>query len=284
MSKHFSFSDPTKWDIHADKYNDAAGKSSSRGIDHLISLVETLDPPLSAPDARAIDLGAGTGTLSFKLSKKYPKLPILATDISPGMLEQIMASPLLVPTITTQVADMRAPIGGAAIEGSFSHVFSTMAIQILPDPAGNGTLAEWARLLKADGIVAIAVWELDQKCGPHTLWAEAATAADPTYVNPPFLNPDQWLGLSQLEEGLKIAGFLDVKAESHPVGFSLGKEGFMDFFWRSRNPMPIQRQESFKGDLTKVEVEMERLLDEVYDGGRNIPLSIGIATGRKPRA
>ena len=137
-------SNPNSWDTAAAQYNNAVGRSSQLGAIHLISLTETLELPLSAPGARAIDLGAGTGSLTYQLAARYPELPILATDVSPSMLDQLMVNATA--NITTQVADMRAPVVGAAAEASFSHVFSTMAIQLLPDPAADGTLAEWARL------------------------------------------------------------------------------------------------------------------------------------------
>lgn len=276
------FSDPKTWSNHAKRYDDAVGRSSSVGIKQLISLTQKLRPSLSAPDARAIDLGAGTGSLAFQLAAIFPQLPILATDISSGMLDQITANPLATPNITVQVADMKSPVGGEAEEGSFTHVFSTMAVQALPDPVGNGYLAEWARLLKPDGIVAIAVWDFDQNCGPHALWAEAAVAVDPSYVNPPLLPKGHWNGLAELEAGLNAAGYRDVKATSYPLGFDVGKEGFMQFFWESGNPMPLERQESFKGDLNKVKVEMERVLDQKYEGGKSIPLFAGLAVGRRP--
>lgn len=92
-----------------------------------------------------------------------------------------------------------------------------------------------------------------------------------------------WVGLAHLKEGLLAAGFRDVKSESRQVGFNIGKEGFIRFFWESKNPMPLDRQASFKGDLTKVRIEMERLLDEVYDGGKSISLGVGLAVGRKPK-
>ena len=67
------------------------------------------------------------------------------------------------------------------------------------------------------------------------------------------------------------------------IGFNMGKEGFLKFFWESGNPMTIERQSTFeKGDLVKVRGEVERLLDDVYDRGRNIPLSAALAVGRKP--
>lgn len=50
-------------------------------------------------------------------------------------------------------------------------------------------------------------------------------------------------------------------AEVHDIGFDVGKEGFMQFFWESGNPLAIDRQSSFKGDLGKVRIEMEREQD-----------------------
>lgn len=277
-------SDPQKWDAAAAQYNDAVGRSSRLGAARLIAMANALHP-LDTPTARAIDLGAGTGSVTHLLAEKYPELPILATDISPGMLHQLMsiAKDHARTKITTQVVDMAAPVGSAAAKGAFSHVFSTMAIQVLPDPAGEGTLAQWARLLQPDGIVAIGIWDFDENCGPHALWAEAAKAVDPSYVNPPLLLPRHWTGRAELEEGLKKAGFTDVQSEVMQLGFDIGKEGFMRFFWESGNPMPKDRQSSFEGDLGKVKVEMERILDEVYDSGSKIPLSAALAVGRKPK-
>ncbi|KAH6672059.1 S-adenosyl-L-methionine-dependent methyltransferase [Halenospora varia] len=138
LSKEFV--GPKKWNDAAKQYNDAV-----------------------------IDLGAGTGSLDHLLAARYPDIPILATDISPGMLETLMSNATPNTKITTQVADMKHPIGGAATEGSFSHVFSTVAIQIFLDPTSEGILAEWTRLLKPDGLLAITIWDFDENCGPHAL-------------------------------------------------------------------------------------------------------------------
>lgn len=177
---------------------------------------------------------------------------------------------------------MAAPISGLVTAGSFSHVFSTMAIQNLPSPASEGVLAQWARLLAPNGIVAIAMWDFDEKCGPHTLWAEATVAVDPSYVSPPMVPARHWTGCKELDEGLREAGFTEVRSEVCEIGFDVGKEGFLKFFLESGNPLAVDRRGSFKGDLGKVKVEMERLLDEVYEGGRKIPLSAALAVGRKP--
>ncbi|KAL6714527.1 hypothetical protein ACLMJK_007952 [Lecanora helva] len=275
--------DPAKWDNAATQYNDAVGRSSSNGAARLITLAEALCP-FSIPNACAIDLGAGTGSLTHQLANYAPTLPILATDISPGMLKELMSlrSDPATSNISCQVADMAAPVGGAITEGVYSHVFSTMAIQVLPAPDEEGTLHQWARLLAPNGIVAIAIWDFDENCGPHAIWAEAALAVDSGYINPPLVPPRHWTGRAQLEAGLKAEGFRDVKAEVYHIGFDVGREGFMRFFWESENPMAVERRSSFKGDLSKVRQQMGKLLDDKYDGGRKIPLSAALAVGQKP--
>lgn len=153
---------------------------------------------------------------------------------------------------TSNVSDMATPVGGGAAEAAFSHVSSTMAIHVLPAPDETGTLAQWARLLAPDGIVAMGMWDFDENYGPHALWAEAAVAVDSRYVNPPLLPSRHWTGCAQLRAGLKAAGFRDVETEVHESGFDVGKERVMRFFWDSGNPMAVDRQSSFKGDLKKV--------------------------------
>jgi SAM-dependent methyltransferase len=181
-------SDPKQWDNAAAEYNNAVGKSSRLGAARLITLANELHS-LSSSNARAIDHGAGTGSFTHLLSDAFPSLPILSTDISPGILGQLksIADSTGKENITTQVVDMASPAGGAAAEGSFSHVFSTMAIQVLPDTADEGTLDKWASLLAPGGVIAFGVWDFDEKCGPNIIWAEAAQALDSSYESLPML-------------------------------------------------------------------------------------------------
>ncbi|KAL8993187.1 MAG: hypothetical protein Q9169_006531 [Polycauliona sp. 2 TL-2023] len=290
------WSDSDNWDAAATQYNDAVGRSSRLVANRLITLANSL-LALSSPSARAIDLGAGTGSLTHQLAASYPALPILATDISVAMLEQLMATRADPgsDTVRTSVMDMANPFAANRstldgetsniTEGSFSHVFSTMAIQVLPAPDETGVLEQWARLLTADGVLAIAMWDFDENCGPHALWAEAAVSVNPTYRNPPILPPQHWTGLAQLKRGLETMGFQDIAAEVMEIGFDVGKEGFMRFFWESGNPMATDRMGSWgeRGGLDKVKEKMGELLNEKFEGGRKIPLSAALAVGRRPK-
>ncbi|TVY83635.1 Cytochrome P450 monooxygenase aclL [Lachnellula suecica] len=209
-----------------------------------IEAADTLDGKLDWNDQRVFTV-VERKPFDIRLRKKT--VPILATDISPGMLEQLSLLKATGSNITSQIADMASPIGRSATEGSFSHVFSTMAIQALPEPSKEGILHQWARLLAPDGIVAIGMLDFDEHCGPIQIWAEAAMAVDLHCVSRPILQAPHWTGCQQLEEGLKEAGFRDVRSEVFELVFDIGKERFIRFFWENLNPMIVDKQSTFKG-------------------------------------
>ena len=73
-------------------------------------------------------MGAETGSLTHILAAEYPDLPILATDISPGMLSQLCAirseKSLVCDHNTTQILEMAHPITSDTTPGSFTHIFA----------------------------------------------------------------------------------------------------------------------------------------------------------------
>lgn len=269
------------WDNAAAQYNNAVGRMSRSGADRLVTLADELHS-LDCPDNNAIDLGAGTGSLTNTLSSRFPTLPILATDISERMLEELRAStPVLSRNmVSTRVLDMADLSAYGVPEESFSHAFSTFALQAIegqPQDAIQGI----HRILRPHGTVALAIWDFDGMCGPHQIWREAAQSVDSAYVNPPILSESNWTGLRQLEAGLKRAGFREIKRESFRCHFDVGTKGFMEFFWESGNPMPKDRIRSFRGDIEKVKVAMEKLLNERYHNGRSIFVDTALALARK---
>ena len=266
------------WNVAASDYDLAVGRCSRIAADRLITMADSLRP-LDAVGQTSIELGAGTGSLTHLLRRRFDQLPILATDIAPNMLEVLRTTGSGNP-VDTQVLDMADPITSKTAEGTFTHVFCSMALQTLPEPVL--AVEQWKRLLVPGGIMAVGIWDFDEPCGPHAIWQEAAQMVDPAYVNPPILQAGRWTGLKQLEVGLRAADLVDVRSESCQCGFDVGSEGFMHFFWESRNPMPVERQLSFgDGDLEQVRVAMASVLKEKYDEGRSIPLFTGLAVGRK---
>ncbi|KAI9660344.1 MAG: hypothetical protein M1821_009694 [Bathelium mastoideum] len=275
------------WDNAAASYDNAIGRVTELAADRLIDIALKLSP-LSASETRAIDLGAGTGSLTRRLAARFPSLPILATDISAQMLKELQAKHQREQSngnqshVMTQILDFNTPVTAATPESSFSHVFSTMALQTNVYPEEDGLLKTWGRLLRPGGVLAIAIWILDEQCGPIQIWTQAATKADPDYRNPPILPGRPWLTLADLERGVRLAGFNDIRAEECGIGLNIGVDGFQQWFWDSDNPMPKGRKETFNGDLAPVKAEMERVLREQFGGGRHIPLSTALVVAKKP--
>lgn len=269
------------WDDAAAQYNNGVGRMSRSGADRLVTLVDELHS-FDYPDNNAIDLGAGTGSLTHALSSRFPTLPILATDISERMLEELRAStPVLSKKmVSTRILDMADTSAPGVSEESFSHAFSTFALQAI-EGQPQDVIQGIHRILRPHGTVALAIWDFDEWCGPHQIWREAAQSVDSAYVNPPILSEPQWTGLRQLEAGLERAGFREIKTEIFRCHFDVGTKGFMDFFWESGNPMPKDRLRSFKGDIEKVKVAMEKILNEKYHDGRSIFVDTALALARK---
>ena len=75
-AEEFTLADPNKWNPAAVRYDDAVGRSSRAGAAQLIQLADALHSLSTTPNSRAIDLGAGTGSLTHRLATYAPDLPI----------------------------------------------------------------------------------------------------------------------------------------------------------------------------------------------------------------
>lgn len=141
----------SKWDSHASKWSSAIQTITLAPCTSLLSQVDARLPFDSTPSASVLDNGAGSGMLTSLLRERYPSLPILATDISPGMLETLRQK---LPGVETRVLNAEGLDG--LEHGAFSHVLSTFVVNFLADPARG--VAEMARVARPGGVVAIANW------------------------------------------------------------------------------------------------------------------------------
>lgn len=269
------------WNPAAATYNDSVGPSSGLAAPPIIASAHSLSP-IDDPSANLLELGAGTGSLTLALARRFPHAPLLATDISPAMLSELRAAAATagVPAIETRVVDMTEPVTPQTPVGAFSHVFCFMALQNLPDP--GAAIAQWLRLLAPGAILAVGIWDFDLPCGPYEIWHKTARAVDPKHVVTPMLPEGRWTGRRQLEKGMMERGLNDVRVEEHEVGFNIGIEGFMRFFWESGSPFPLEKRTGRSSeDVTALKKAMLVILGEEYDDGKSIPLWTALAVGRK---
>ena len=120
-------------------------------------VVRGLREGLDLVGMRALEVGAGTGLLSFALSGDLGR--ILATDPSSGMVDVLEEK--IRESGVSNVRALRADDSLAGVEGPFDLVVSQMALHHVPDV--DAFLARARTLLRAGGWIAIA--DLDPEDG-----------------------------------------------------------------------------------------------------------------------
>lgn len=109
------------------------------------------------------------------LRTRFPNIPIVAADLSPGMLEKIEKK--LLPQVKCQVLDAidLSPI----VDRTFTHSLSTFMIQFTPDPFG--ALKEMYRVTKSGGTLGLCMW--GELCFDAP-WEETVRQFEPDYTYP----------------------------------------------------------------------------------------------------
>lgn len=120
-------------------------------------LLERLDL-LSAPPARILDVGAGTGRLSGLLKRRYPKAEVLALDLSLGMLRLAKRHGSWWRSLRQIAGDAQAlPLA----DGSVDLLVSNLCLQWVDQL--DAAFHEFRRVLRPGG------WMLISSFGPDTL-------------------------------------------------------------------------------------------------------------------
>jgi SAM-dependent methyltransferase len=129
---------------------------------------------------RVLDVGCGTGSLSFTLPEIANVAAVAGIDLTPAFVE-FARTRSTDPRFTFRQADARAlPFE----DDSFDRAYSMLVLQFIPDAAR--AVSEMRRVVRPGGTVTAAVWD-DFSGLPHVrlLWDTAATL-DPSIERPLF--------------------------------------------------------------------------------------------------
>ncbi len=129
-------------------------------IEKLIRKVQHFALPF---EPRILEIGAGTGTLTRKLSQLWPHAEYIVTDLSPDMLKKARSNIGTRPGINYVAMDA----GKLAVEGPFDLIVSSMILHWLPDPLQS--ILDIGKLLVPGGVFAFAF--LEQKS--FSSWRQA---------------------------------------------------------------------------------------------------------------
>lgn len=125
------------------------------------------------PGGRVLDVGSGTGALSFALLKSAACEEVVGIDPSSSFVD---------------FAIDQSAIGKAAFEvgdaqelrfedGSFSHCLSLLVVNFIPDP--EQAMREMVRVTESGGVIAAAVWDYREGMEMLRVFWDEAVALDP---------------------------------------------------------------------------------------------------------
>jgi ubiquinone/menaquinone biosynthesis C-methylase UbiE len=171
---------------------------------------------------RVLDVGCGTGSLTFTIAERTNAATIVGIDPSAGYVEYARAHNTY-PHVTLDIGDAQAlPYGDAF----FDCCVSSLMIQFVSD--AHESAKEMKRVTKAGGIVATCMWDNGGAMEVSQAFWDAAVALDAEAKRPvtdfygsPKTLSDLWIstGLENVETKLLVI----------PMEF----RSFEDF-WRSR--------------------------------------------------
>ena len=181
-----------------------------------------LDFAAIGPAARILDVGCGTGSLTFALADGAPGAAIVGIDHSQVYVDHARSRAPEEKSLTFEQGDAAAlPYG----DGAFDAALSLLVLNFVPE--AEQATAEMARVTKPEGVVAACVWDFRGGLTFLRVFADTAAALDPggdafraRQFAAPFTGPGElaaaWaqLGLREVEQAaltirMEFASFAD---------------------------------------------------------------------------
>ena len=252
------------WSPFSAEYN-AVERMTIPLVQEVVYEVNQLSP-LDAPDAIAFDNGCGTGAVTIILKTAFPNLKLISTDISEGMIDQVVAKVEEKgwKNVEARVLDA-ADLKGIA-DSSITHTFSTFMLCLASEP--HQILNEIYRVTKPGGILGFATW-----ADPHfgfwtTPWTKACRELDPQY-GPPYVMEPAWTLLDSVRVRLQDAGFKEVKLHHATSMWQWNSvQEAVDWFLEAGHPrnVAIARSWTERGrDIEEIKPGFTRALAEAYE-------------------
>jgi ubiquinone/menaquinone biosynthesis C-methylase UbiE len=209
---------------------------------------------------RILDVGCGTGSLTFALAQRPTLTEIAAVDISPVFVEEVQRRSKDA-RINVQQADACAlPFE----EHRFDRALALLVLHFIPEP--QKAVAEMRRVTRPGGTVAAAVWDhLGGLPAMRMIWdsisstSEKARAAAGRYFWQPMMQPDE------MKQCFLAAGLRDVEQQSLLI--RMNYQSFEDYWTPlAAGEGPIGRYISTLDPAERAELESSVRL--AYESGR----------------
>jgi SAM-dependent methyltransferase len=260
------------WQRQAAGYDDFFGPITTRLVEPL------LDAAQVGRNTRLLDVASGPGYVAAKAAERGAS--VVGVDIAEAMLSLARR---LHPRLEFRSGNAEAlPFP----DGSFDAVVGNFVLLHLGRP--EQAAAEFARVLGADGRLALTVWDVPERARflGVLLDAVAAAGASPPAdipVGPPFFRFSDDEEIARLLRGQRLE---DTKVRT--ISFA-HQESSPDALWRGllggtvRTSVLILRQPSEM--QREIRAAFDRIVEQYEVGGRlELPVSVKLASARKPAA
>jgi SAM-dependent methyltransferase len=181
---------------------------------------------------RALEVGAGTGTLLLSALERWPEADFVATEPAPGMLELARQKVLAAHPGQSRVEFVKGHADALSVPArSVDLVISSFVLQLVPDRLA--ALREAARVLKSGGMVSYVTW-LDRDSRRPFIPAEEFDEAvydlkikEPEGTDVPHAG-DVRSGRSATDE-LRRAGFVRASATEDELIYDWDLESYLEY-------------------------------------------------------
>lgn len=126
----------------------------------------------SAPAERLLDVGCGTGCLSFAMARLCQPQQVIGIDVSPAYVEHATGQNGSA-NVTFQIGDACAI---AFPDQSFDRTLSLLVLHLVPD--ARQAISEMRRVTKPGGVVGAAVWDARGGFVANRIFFDTAAALD----------------------------------------------------------------------------------------------------------
>jgi ubiquinone/menaquinone biosynthesis C-methylase UbiE len=228
------------------------------------------------PDARVLDVAAGTGMTTLEVAPRVAHVDAL--DFSANMLAELnrRRMQLALHNITTVHGDgQNLPFR----DESYDHAFSMFGLMFFPNRLAG--FCELFRTLKPDGTAIVSSWAPVDQSPLMQLIFGALRAADPSREAP----QTNWLSLENPElfrEEMKSAGFRDVviKPVTHEVSIE-SPEAYWEATVRWAAPLALLRSRLGEAEWQRQSVLAKDYVASVVESPRTFATTAFLGFGRK---
>ena len=255
---------------------------------------QTADEIEQPQSSSVLDVGAGAGAATITFAKRFPHIPILATDVAPKMLQELKSSiPPSLYNVKTQVLDGKSLSKNLLSEKSsgspYSHIICTFALHCDPQP--DIILREIYEVLRPSGVFCTCSYQNIDHLDIYRAWVTAVRTIDPSYALP--LSDEAYKdsltrSSPNLAKAIEVAGFHDVKVEENcrmPISFESG-EAFADLWFSDKVPAlygvtrPYLEGKTDE-EVARVKEAVAKVVREDYGDGKDMAHHAFLVWGRK---